>query len=386
MRIDARREGPSASLSLDGSLDATWCGEFERVVDALLREGVRQVEVRCTQLVFVSSAGMGSLLRMQKSVRAAGGALRLTGVNEGFRQTLRMMKLESMLLAPDRSAVTAIESLEVPGLRARTRTLDGGGYRWSRVRSVPAGEHATLSPDEVLLGFGCLGHRSSEQAGELLGVGRVAVALPCGDAQADLLVDGAGSPEVTLLDAARMHGRPSQHVQFEAADDRVPLEVLLGLAVERVGGAACVVVAGELDGAVGASARRFPGEPGFAASLATAAGARRSLRWIGTPSFRGDLMLVAAVASPAQDQGPWRSFLRPHGDGLLAHAHGVASSFRPLHLEEPDPGVVAYAALDGASLRTVMHLVRDGRQAPAVQTTFRRGVLWAGPLREGGPA
>lgn len=329
---------------------------------------------------------MGSLLRMQKSVRAAGGSLRLAEVGDGLRQTLRLMKLEALLLAPDAAAVTATKSLETSGLRAQVRRLDGGGYRWSRVRRVPAGEHAALAPDEVLLGFGCLGHRSTEHAGELLGVGRVAASLPSGDAQADLLLDGAGHPEVTLLDAARMHGRPVEHVQFEATDGAVTLEQLLRLAAERAGGAACVVVAGELEGAVGASARRSPAETGFEASLSTVEGARRSLRWTGTPSFRGDLLIGAAVVAPSTGDGPWRPFLRSHGEGLLAHAHGVVARFRPLHLEEPDPGAVAHAALEGAALRTVMHLVRDGRRAPAVQTGFRRGVLWVGPLREGGGA
>lgn len=386
MRITTLREGAVASLSLEGSLDATWCGEFERAVESLLREGAREVEVRCAQVSFVSSAGMGSLLRMHKSVRAAGGGLRLTGVGPSLLQTIRLMKLDSLLLGPQPAVAKVAEMVSAPGLQARVQRLGGSGFRWSRSRQVPDGAHETLEAQEVLLGVGCLGHRSVEHAGELLGVGPVAVALPSMGAQADLLVDGTHGPALTLVDAARLRGRASEHLQFEATQGVVALEDLLRIASTRAGGAACVVVAGELEGAVGVSARRSPAASDFAVSLSSAQGARRSLRWIGTPSFRGDLMIAVAVVAPTAHAGACRDFLRPHGEGLLAHAHGVVTPFRPLPLEEPDPGVVVQAALEGAALRTVMHLVRDGRHRPAVQTAFRRGVLWVGALHDGGAA
>lgn len=381
MRISVSRADTGASLTLEGSLDATWCGEFERAVEALLREGVRQVEVRCAQVQFVSSAGMGALLRMHRSMRAAGGSMRLAEVGDALLQTLRLMKLEALLLGP--APVTASappQRQSLPGLQVRLRTLEGGGFRWKRVRGGAGGARVRLAADELLLGVGCLGPAATQHAGELLGVGRVAAALPSHGGQADLLLDDAAGPELTLLDAAMMRGRPSTHLQFDATEGRVPLEDLLRLAAQRAEGPACVVIAGECEGVVGVSASRSPAEPGFAESLASASGARGSLRWIGTPSFRGDLLVAVGVVAPVSAPGPWKAFVRPHGEGLLAHVHGVVAGFRPLHLEEPDVGTVVRGALDGAALRTVLHLVRDGRREPAVQTSFRRGVMWIGGL------
>ena len=42
--------------------------------------------------------------------------------------------------------------------------------------------------------------------------------------------------------------------------------------------------------------------------------------------------MAVAVAAPAGITGAWRECMRPHGDGLLAHAHGVVAPFRPLPL------------------------------------------------------
>jgi anti-sigma B factor antagonist len=384
MRIVSERTAMGAALALQGSLDATWSGEFERAVEALLREGVRDIEVCCAQVNFVSSAGMGALLRMHKAVRAAGGALRLSGVGEGLLQTLRLMKLEAVLLTPAVAPASVQPEVHaLPGLQVRARALGGAGFQWRRVGGDASVSRIRLASDEAMFGVGCLGHGAVDHAGELVGVGSVAAAMPSLGGHADLLADLAEGPALTLLDAAVLRGRPSMHLRFDATEGRVPLDALLRLATHRAGGAACVVIAGESEGVVGASANRSPGAADFAASLATSDGARRSLRWIGTPSFRGDLLIVVGVAAPGASAGAWRCFLRPHGEGLMAHVHGVVAPFRPLHLDEPDPGAVMHAALDGVVPRTVLHLVRDGRREPAVQSAFRRGVMWIGPLLEG---
>ena len=75
-------------------------------------------------------------------------------------------------------------------------------------------------------------------------------------------------------------------------------------------------------------------------------------------------------------------FMRPMGPGLLAHAHAAVTSFRAIRLDEADPARAVSAAAQDGLLRTVVHLVRDGRSQPAHETLLRRGVIWAAPLEE----
>ena len=77
--------------------------------------------------------------------------------------------------------------------------------------------------------------------------------------------------------------------------------------------------------------------------------------------------------------------MRPMGPGILAHAHAAVTSFRAIRLDEADPARAVSAAAQDGLLRTVVHLVRDGRLEPAHETLLRRGVIWAAPLEDRTP-
>src|SRR3954465_10182422 len=78
LTIDTKGDG---LLVLAGRLDAAQCGTAEVVLDVV--RGV--VVLDCTSLEYISSAGLGVLLKTQKRLLAAQGKLRLTGVNRHVR-------------------------------------------------------------------------------------------------------------------------------------------------------------------------------------------------------------------------------------------------------------------------------------------------------------
>ncbi len=69
--------GPAGSVIVSGRLDAAQSPAAQAFLDKV--DGT--VTLDCTALEYISSAGLGVLLKTQKRLVASGGKLRLTGVS-----------------------------------------------------------------------------------------------------------------------------------------------------------------------------------------------------------------------------------------------------------------------------------------------------------------
>jgi anti-anti-sigma factor len=78
LTIDAKDPG---LVVMTGRLDAAQCGPAQAALDAV--HGI--VTLDCSGLDYISSAGLGVLLKTQKRLLATAGKLRLTGVNRHLR-------------------------------------------------------------------------------------------------------------------------------------------------------------------------------------------------------------------------------------------------------------------------------------------------------------
>ncbi len=73
--------GPDGSLALVGRLDAAQAPAAQAALDRV--EGAATLD--CSRLDYVSSAGLGVLLKTQKRLMAGGGRLKLAGVRPALR-------------------------------------------------------------------------------------------------------------------------------------------------------------------------------------------------------------------------------------------------------------------------------------------------------------
>lgn len=69
--------GADGAVVIVGRLDAAQCPAAQSFLDRV--QGI--VTVDCSGLEYISSAGLGVLLKTQKRLLGSGGKLRLTGVN-----------------------------------------------------------------------------------------------------------------------------------------------------------------------------------------------------------------------------------------------------------------------------------------------------------------
>jgi anti-sigma B factor antagonist len=77
--------GGDGVVVLTGRLDAAQCPKAQAFLDAV--QG--QVTLDCGGLEYLSSAGLGVLLKTQKRLMATSGKLRLTGVNRHLQDIFR---------------------------------------------------------------------------------------------------------------------------------------------------------------------------------------------------------------------------------------------------------------------------------------------------------
>lgn len=95
-------EGSIIQIGLDGRLDVTTLKSLRGRVETLLQEGQRRLIVDCARLEFVSSAGIGSLVILHRSVTEMEGTIRFAGANGAVLDVLELMNLGSILnLSPD---------------------------------------------------------------------------------------------------------------------------------------------------------------------------------------------------------------------------------------------------------------------------------------------
>jgi anti-anti-sigma factor len=77
--------GANGTVMINGRLDAAQCPVAQSFLDRV--DGI--VTLDCAGLEYVSSAGLGVLLKTQKRLMASSGKLRLVGINRHLQDIFR---------------------------------------------------------------------------------------------------------------------------------------------------------------------------------------------------------------------------------------------------------------------------------------------------------
>jgi anti-sigma B factor antagonist len=80
MMIEKMINGTATVLKIVGRLDTTTAPELETTIDGCVA-GIKELVLDCSELEYVSSAGLRVILKAQKLMNAQ-GAMKLTHVNE----------------------------------------------------------------------------------------------------------------------------------------------------------------------------------------------------------------------------------------------------------------------------------------------------------------
>ncbi len=86
MKITTQTNGSEVFIQVEGRIDTTNYNEFESAVNEVLKEDVKQIYLDCSGLNYISSSGLRIFLTIQKKMMAAGGKLKLFGMQPAIRE------------------------------------------------------------------------------------------------------------------------------------------------------------------------------------------------------------------------------------------------------------------------------------------------------------
>lgn len=395
MKITPTMTDERVLLALEGRLDASWSETVAAALEEAIRSGRARIELDLSAVSFISSVGIGVIVRANGRFRAVKGVLAITAASDAVREMLRISKLDFLV----HSAAPAAK----PAHAATTRF--GKGWTGEFESLAPPTERAsveftraaaiTLDAGTLAVGHFALAGSVDDARGhygEGIAAGGTVAVAPAGAPRPDCL---ASSPDgrkpdhfVSFIarDALVVRGRPGLHGTVERAQgERLHLRAFASALCESAGSAVAFVAIGECDGALGAWARISPDAWARPVTEMTADEMRSHLRFAGEPMHAGESLAVVAIACPREHAATLpaevRANLVDHGP-LLMHAHAAIVSYRPVPRSTRD--ILATGQLLAEQpLRAVMHCMHlDEPGGQALETAFVRGSFWA--MRLGG--
>ena len=85
------------SVVVSGKLDAFHCDYLLKCVEHQIEEGYKKLILDCTDLEFISSMGLGMLLRVHARMKKHGGDVKLAGVHGVAANLISFVHLDGIL-------------------------------------------------------------------------------------------------------------------------------------------------------------------------------------------------------------------------------------------------------------------------------------------------
>ncbi|MEK6257384.1 MAG: STAS domain-containing protein [Planctomycetota bacterium] len=417
MQITTETNGDLLEMRVSGRLDNEWAGALTAAIDESVRLGSHSVVLDLVGVNYISSAGIGSLVRAHKQFQSIRGFFGVGAASPEVAEVIRLTGLTKMLRCDPlrlRGSTTSSQSTMQPSFRVSAQA--GMTYELYDVRpgSMLAceivGDAMALPRDEYRaeqcqsiefpcatmgLGLGAFGRDFDDctnRFGEFLAVGGAAAQQPTNaTAKPDFQrLFGDFVPSVQMLYGLKCVGEFSQLIRFERLDDECRLTLssladqFLTLADTDLAG---MVFVAESAGLIGATLQRSPTSVNDAASAKLSHPEIR--RWLSfTPerAFPHTLALVVGVAARGEPAGRAKSLaplLRPLAprSELHGHFHAAVFSYRPFKKRKLDLNETVAALLENEDLQAVLHLLHDDRAITGGgESEFVRGACWVGPI------
>jgi len=409
MQIETKIIGECAILSVSGRLDASWAEHFHGTVQETIRDGHHHVRIDASGLDYLSSAGIRSLLRIQRELAAVKGSFGIIRAAGFVADTLRLSGLEQLMVSAselsdaetsgraDRAPVDAVQS--VTGIRFETHLLAAQGEitvrsagRWNTWSPVLNGDAEEISFPKTVFGLGIGAPGKDADAarprfGEFVAAaGHVAWLPGDGSDTPDYLEQAERFvPGLHVIQALTGEGDFSHLIRFspEEKGDCLSLsDLFLRILQTTRSNAAAMVGLAEVEGLVGTALSRSPGLIQASDHPCDFPEMRNWLSFSGERIHRQAQALVVSFLSrdtspiPVSQLSPLTS--RPE---LRAHTHAVILPYRPLQQGVPDLEPAVRSLFEDNGPIGLLHLIEDGRPAVGLgQSAFIRGACWCAPL------
>src|SRR6516165_5082507 len=286
MEIATQPRENGLEVKVRGRLDNYWAEHLQRNLEEVIRGGAHVIWLNLAEVFYLSSAGVGLLVKFHRQLQAIGGSFQITNPSEHVKTVVELCHLSPILLsgkspetvAPQhkidtRRFTTPGAAFEVAECASKAQPLScaviGDPELLRGCRFGPEHCRAVKFPHISFgLGLGAFGHGfedAKQRFGEFLAVCGAAAYLPTdGTNVADFIVSsGDLVPEVNVLYGLRCEGAFRKLLRFESEGTANPVSLaeLTRVGLETVGAPTIgIVIVAESAGLVGAALRRSPAE------------------------------------------------------------------------------------------------------------------------------
>jgi anti-anti-sigma factor len=426
MHITKQQVGQILELKIEGRLDGYWTDHLAAAVDEEIRQGSHHIQLDLSQVAFLSSAGIGMLVRFYKDLKSIQGSFVVSRCSTIARKALQLSKLEDVLFAKttvdaagnqNAPAAAAAQASSVPrqiekpealyevySLAAYSKLkcrvlgdaslLHGGGLTKERCRTKQ------FSDSTFAIGLGAPGENFEEcqgRFGEFIAAGGAVAYLPTDGTNVPdfLLAQGTALPDVQVCYGIGCEGERAQPfstlIRFEAKKGAapVPMAALIESCMNISGiQQAGIVIIAESAGLMGAALRRSPALSGSQPGIFDFPAIRDWLHFTAERAHTKSVVLIAGI-SVRGNSGPLAPVVRPlsksadSDPSLAGHFHAAAFSYRPLQRGHIDLRTSIKTLFERQLLQGVLHLLNDDRStALGGQSELVRGACWLAPLAE----
>jgi anti-anti-sigma factor len=419
MQITRRTSGDIMDVELAGRLDGYWSDHLKAALTDVVSGGIHHIRLDCSQVSFLSSAGIGVLMKFHKELGRINGSFQVINPSSSVATVLRVTRLDAFLVPvsgptspqparerPSRRITGDTVAFDVFDVDAAARLtcraigtplpLANGGFAAAHAASLEATAPA------LAIGVGAFGDSYEDcqaRFGELLSVAGATAYQPAdGSNVPDYLVTaGTIGADVRVLYCLTCEGRFSHLLRFETVQpgtaiglSRLVAECLDAISADAIG----IVVVGEAAGLVGAALRRSPAQPLSDGGFFAHPGVRTRLTFTAERAFPRSVALAAGIVrrgNGATDSQPREdgtsAQLRPIGADCTGHLHAAAFRFRPIRKGPIDLNETVAGLFEPDQLLGVLHLLNDDRGiGGAGESEFVRGACWIGAIAHGGGA
>lgn len=408
MEIVTQPREKGLEVRVRGRLDNYWAEHLQRNLEEVVRGGAHVVWLNLAEVFYLSSAGVGLLVKFHKQLKAIGGTLQVTNPSEHVKMVIDLCHLSSVLFSEN-----SVEAAPVAHeIETRRFTASGAAFELTEYSTAKALTCELLGDPELLrgcrfrpedcrrlkfpdtsfgLGLGAFGNGFDdvkERCGEFLAVGGAAAYLPTdGTNVADFMVSrGDLVPEVNVLYGLRCEGGYRNFLRFESESSGNPISLaeLARVGLETTGAPTIgIVIAAESAGLLAAALRRSPtNAEGNGAAPFQYPDVRKWLSFSTERLHTRSLALVAGVAADAECKA-LSALLRPLGKQgpPWGHFHAAAFSYRPLQKGPINLKTTVASLFETETLQGVLHLLSDFREGAGLQQSeFVRGACWVGGI------
>lgn len=384
MEISKQKKDGFTELKITGRLDAYWADHLSKEVDQIIRDGSHQLKMDLSDLEFISSAGIGVLLKFHNTLSDMNGSFSLSSVSEPVKKIIDLIGLDEVLShseteRAEQKEPVEMEQAEIEGNNYKVYAEDATDNIGVECRLIGqpsllngarffAGNSRTIKIPETWfgLGLGCLGNEFNEcqnRFGEFITTSGITAYLPTdGTNVPDYMIPSGGFvPELCLLYGLFFSGEFSNFIRFDIGSEnsaitfsRLIFDILKLLKLER----AAITLVVENEGLVGTSLKTAPVLKNEEEIPFKHPEVRKWLSFTSERAYQQNNALITGIVDRSPEKN-LRSFVRPvDSEGhLFGHFHASVFPYHPLKIGHLQVDQITQRLYETETLQSVLHLL-----------------------------